>query len=125
MNEIGIESNPDNLFGVNVGAWNMINAIDPQSQARSFSADAYYLPVAHRPDLHLVTEAMAMEVLLDKAGPDWVAKAVRVKSKDGEFTVSAKRDIIISAGSVQSPQLLEVSGIGNRRYWRMPTFRSK
>lgn len=116
MNEVGIETSPDNLSGKNVGAWNLMNAIEPQMQSRCYAANAYYLSVAHRPNLYLVTEAMVREILLEKDGEDWVAKGVRVGCKDEELTVHAKREIILCAGAVQSPQLLEVSGVGDPNY---------
>lgn len=113
MNGVGIETSPDNMSGKNAGAWNMINTIDPGTQSRSWAANAYYLPVAHRQNLHLVTEAMAREILLEQDGEEWIAKGVRIRSKDEELTVSAKRETIICAGAVQSPQILEISGVGN------------
>jgi choline dehydrogenase-like flavoprotein len=116
MNEVGIESSPDNLSGKNVGAWNMMNSVDPSTQARSFAGNAYYLPAAHRYNLHLVTETMAREILLEKNEDEWVAKGVRLRCKDEELTASAKREIIVCAGAIQSPQLLEMSGIGDPRY---------
>ncbi len=41
-------------------------------------------------------------------------EGVRFAHDDGTFQVYARREVIISAGAVQSPQLLELSGIGNR-----------
>ena len=91
----------------------MMNTIDPQMQSRSYAANAYYLPVARRGNLHLVTEAMAQEIMLEKSGEEWVATGVRVTCKGEELIVKAKREVILCAGAIQSPQLLEVSGIGD------------
>lgn len=116
MNEVGIETSPGNMSGRNVGAWNLINTIDPQTQSRCFAANAYYLPASHRPNLHLVTEAMAMEVLLEKDGEEWAVSGVRVRCENEEFTIRAKRETILCAGSVQTAQLLEVSGVGDPKF---------
>lgn len=116
LNEVGIETSPDNMSGKNVGAWNMMNTIDPQMQSRCYAANAYYLGVAHRPNLHLVTEAMVNEVVLEQNGEEWLATGVRVGCKNEDLTVRAKREIIICAGAIQSPQLLELSGVGDPAY---------
>ena len=74
---------------------------------------AYYTPAAHRDNLVLLAEATAREILLEKNGDDWVAKGVRFAHSGREYTVRVEGELILSAGSVQSPQLLELSGIGN------------
>ena len=94
----------------------MLSARDPWQQERSYSASAYYEPVSGRRNLHLLTEAIVTEVLLEPAdqGGGWVATGARVLHGGEEVNVKALKEVIISAGSVQSPQILELSGIGNR-----------
>lgn len=55
-----------------------------------------------------------MKILLDREGEEkeWTSKGVRLEHRGIEFDVFSSRETIISAGSVQSPQLLELSGIG-------------
>lgn len=43
----------------------------------------------------------------------WVAKGVRFIHEGEEHVIRTEGEVIICAGSVQSPQLLELSGIGN------------
>ena len=61
----------------------------------------------------LLTEATVRHVVLEKEHNEWVAKGVKFVHKGDEYVVKTTREIIICAGSVQSPQLLELSGIGN------------
>lgn len=63
----------------------------------------------------MLTEATARDVVLEKEHDptEWTAKGVRFIHRGQEYTVHATGEIIISAGTVQSPQLLELSGIGN------------
>ena len=72
------------------------------------------MPAAKRENLVLLAEATAREVLLEDEGTGWAAKGVRFVCEGREYTVQVDGEVILSAGSVQSPQLLELSGIGNR-----------
>lgn len=86
----------------------------PDKKERSYSATAYYRPNSGRENLHLLTEAFVQEVVLEKEGQEWAAKGVRFIQDGEEHTVRTEGEVIVCAGSVQSPQLLELSGIGNR-----------
>jgi choline dehydrogenase-like flavoprotein len=114
LNRLGISSSHDSLAGVNVGAWNMVCTIDPDRQERSYSASAYYSPVAHRTNLHILTNATVMEILFDSENEIMVATGARVRYDGIETIIHANKEVILCAGSVQSPQLLELSGIGNQ-----------
>lgn len=61
----------------------------------------------------MLTEAMVREVVLEKVKGEWVTKGVRFMHGGEEHVVKTEKEVIICAGSVQSPQLLELSGIGN------------
>ena len=71
------------------------------------------MPAAKRDNLVLLSEATVREILLGKDENEWIAKGVRFEHKGSEYTVRVSGEIVLSAGSVQSPQLLELSGIGN------------
>ena len=59
--------------------------------------------------------ALAKRIVLEKqADGGLVAKGVVVQSEDGEQTIAARAEVILAAGALQSPQLLELSGIGQR-----------
>lgn len=85
----------------------------PDKRERSYSATAYYRPNSGRENLHLLTEAFVQEVVLEEEDGRWVAKGVRFIYDGEEHVVGTEREVILCAGSVQSPQLLELSGIGN------------
>ncbi|MBO6838252.1 MAG: choline dehydrogenase [Alphaproteobacteria bacterium] len=72
------------------------------------TANAYLKPARNRPNLSVVTGALTHKVLLDGK------KAVGVRYEAGGKVVDVKasREVILSAGSVGSPQLLQLSGIG-------------
>jgi choline dehydrogenase-like flavoprotein len=108
-----VETNRNHASGENVGCWTSLAGVDPSSQKRCYSAPAYYVPAAKRENLVLLAEATAREILLEEDGNDWAAKGVRFAHEGREYTARVEGEVILSAGSVQSPQLLELSGIGN------------
>jgi choline dehydrogenase-like flavoprotein len=112
LNAAGIETNPAHLSGSNVGVWTNVNTVDPKKAARSYST-SYYSSLAKHGNLHILTGASAKNVILSQDGADIVATGVRFDHKGKEYVASAKHEVILSGGSVQSPQLLELSGIGN------------
>jgi choline dehydrogenase len=72
------------------------------------AARAYLDPAARRPNLAIVTEALATRILFEGR------RAVGVEYAQGQTrrTVRARREVIVAAGAIASPQLLKVSGIG-------------
>ncbi len=80
-----------------------------QKGGRRFSAKRGYLqPVRSRPNLSVETNALARRVLFEGKRATGV-----VFARGGqEITVKARREVILAAGAIQSPQILEVSGVG-------------
>ncbi len=75
---------------------------------RSTTAVAYLHPVKSRANLQVITNAEARGIMLDGSR----ATGVRVRHGGIEQIVTARREVILSAGAIGSPQLLQVSGIG-------------
>ncbi|KAL8647532.1 MAG: hypothetical protein Q9226_006393, partial [Calogaya cf. arnoldii] len=115
LKNLGVESNPSHMSGSSVGAWTALTAVDPSTQKRCYSAPAYYLPASHRENLVLLTNATVRKVILEKDGTtdDQVARGVRFIRGSKEYTVNVSGEVIVCGGTVNSPQLLELSGIGN------------
>jgi len=81
-----------------------------QWRGRRFSsADAYLRPVSKRPNLEVRTRATVLGVEFDGKR----ASGVRVRSGGrGSEQVRAEREVVLAAGAIGSPQLLQLSGIG-------------
>src|SRR5947209_8095152 len=75
---------------------------------RCSTAVAYLHPVLERPNLEVRTDAYVTRVLLDGNQ----AIGVEVDQVGGLAEVRAEREVILSAGTYQSPQVLLLSGIG-------------
>ncbi|MEL6620077.1 MAG: choline dehydrogenase [Pseudomonadota bacterium] len=77
---------------------------------RCSSAVAFLKPVKHRQNLQIVTNALVKRVNLDGkkvTGLTYLDKAGL------EQTITARREVILSAGAINSPQVLMMSGIGD------------
>jgi choline dehydrogenase len=76
---------------------------------RSNSGHEYLRPASTRRNLTIVTEATATRVLTENKR----ATGVEFMHRGKLTTVNARREVILSAGALQSPKLLELSGIGD------------
>jgi len=74
---------------------------------------AFLKPARRRPNLTVITEAHTSRVLFDKSPDDQYAAHGVAWSEGGEqHHAIARREVILSAGAIESPQLLQLSGIG-------------
>ena len=73
------------------------------------TAQGYLKPARARPNLKIETEAFATRILFEGK------RAVGVEYRRGAETkrVKARREVILSGGAINSPQLLELSGVGD------------
>lgn len=96
------------------GHVNLFN-IDPKTNERSYPVTGYYMPASRRPNLKVITGAFATRILLDHDSVTKYPKATGVSyvKNNLAYTVLAKKEVILSAGAMQSPKLLELSGIGD------------
>jgi choline dehydrogenase-like flavoprotein len=100
--------------GVSLGAYNQLMCIDPKTKTRSYSYTGYIEPNLGRVNLKILTNAKASKILLSKDGDEAVATGVQFFVDGKRYTVAARNEVICSAGSIQTPQILELSGIGDR-----------
>ena len=78
--------------------------------ARWSTADAYLKPISKRKNLTVLTEATATRVVF--AGDR--AIGVEFDGKNGRTVATARREVVLCAGAVNTPQLLMLSGVGDR-----------
>lgn len=85
------------------------NETDPDRTGERCSAAAAYLhPVMARPNLTVMTRTLATRILFEGNR----ATGLMVRRGREEFKLGARREVILSGGSFNSPQLLLLSGIG-------------
>lgn len=88
---------------------------------RQSSAAAYLEPFIYRPNLHVLVNTNASRILLSNQTGTPSAYGVEFVTQNGStFQVNASREVILSAGAFNTPQLLMLSGIGPR--WHLNQF---
>ncbi len=87
-----------------------------QRDGKRCSAAAGYLSpdVQERPNLTVMVETLATKVLMDGTR----ASGVRVKHKGNEHDITARREVLVTGGAINSPQILMLSGIGPAEHLR-------
>lgn len=105
-----------NMRGENeLGAFQQLGTIDPATKTRSYAGTAHYTPeIAKRPNLTVLTGTVVKKIICDTTGPTPVTTGVLALSKDGTESVINSSEVILSAGALMSPQILELSGIGSK-----------
>jgi len=76
---------------------------------RSSTAVAYLKPARRRSNLTIEINALATAIRFEGKQ----ARGINYKKGSECFTADANREVILSAGAVQSPQLLQLSGVGD------------
>lgn len=81
---------------------------------RCSTSRAYLHPIRKRRNLHVKKYSLVTKILINRhTKTAYGVEFVRNKSK---YRILAKKEIIISAGAINSPQLLMLSGIGPRKH---------
>jgi len=76
---------------------------------RESTASALLYPAMRRRNLTVLTHTQAMRIALEGRR----AHSIEARSEHGIVSMQARREIVLSAGTLQSPQLLLLSGIGD------------
>jgi choline dehydrogenase len=105
--EAGYRQLPDYNDGSYEGAYYL--QYSTRNGWRSSSAAEYLKPARDRSNLTIVTDAPATRILTEGR------RATGVEFRRGENSVKAlaRREVVLAAGPLVSPKLLELSGIGN------------
>ncbi|CZR66327.1 related to alcohol oxidase [Phialocephala subalpina] len=90
------------------------STLDMVANIREDAARAYYHPIQGRPNLHIFLNTSANRIVWKKMGGLATAAGVEITSSNGTVSVlNCSREVILSAGSLRSPAILELSGVEN------------
>ncbi|KAH4121641.1 hypothetical protein HBH70_110800 [Parastagonospora nodorum] len=115
FHSLGITTPRDSSDGRANGVFWAPSTLDPVERTRSYARTAHYDRVAKkRPNYHILPMSSAIRILFDASkkavGVEYVSRASNKTSR-----VRADKEVILAAGAVHTPQLLLLSGIGEKQ----------
>jgi choline dehydrogenase len=108
---LGIRVPVDPGDGKKAGVFWGPSSLDPKDETRSYARTAHYdRVIGSRPNYHLISNSIVTKIDIQ----DGVARGVEYHDRASGKTavVTANKEVIVSAGAVHSPQILQLSGIG-------------
>lgn len=113
--KLGFPASPDLANGDPHAVGVSANSLDAANNTRCSAACAYFTPVASRPNLAVFLNSTVTRIIWNttKQGGKLSASAVEYLQNGQTFTVPVEKEVIVSAGTIGSPKVLELSGIGN------------
>ncbi|MCJ1316773.1 hypothetical protein MMC15_002094 [Xylographa vitiligo] len=106
---LGFQLLPGANSGNLLGYTELTFTIDPQTATRSSSETSFLQDSIQKSTLQVYQQTLANKILFDS---NKKATGVSVTTGGKDYTLFAKKEIILSAGPFRSPQMLMVSGIG-------------
>ncbi len=110
--EMQFAANPD--FNGEHQAGFGVYQVTQKGPRRWSAADAFLKPALDRPNLTLHTGALTQRVAFDGAR----AEGVHVEIDGEARLITARREVILCGGAINSPQLLQLSGVGDPSHLR-------
>nr|UYG55624.1 glucose dehydrogenase 1 [Geocoris pallidipennis] len=101
-------NNPFTMYGISPSQTAMKNG------KRVSALSAYLQPAKNRPNLHVTKNTPATKILIDPKTK--IVTGVRYRRKGEDRVVYARKEVIVSAGTFNSPKLLMLSGIGRKQH---------
>ncbi|KAF8212665.1 alcohol oxidase [Mycena galopus ATCC 62051] len=112
---LGIPASPDLANGDPHAVGIAPNSLDAANNTRCSAVCAYYTPFTDRPNLVVITNATVSRILWanGSGSNNLTATGVEYVLNNETLTINASQEVILSAGTIGSPKVLELSGVGN------------
>ncbi|KAI9679925.1 MAG: hypothetical protein M1817_004940 [Caeruleum heppii] len=116
LRALGLQPNGDPRDGVSLGGYTNPMFMSRNTAQRSFAGNEYYQPFKERPNLHVITGALVSNVIFDRNRDSELTAVGLNFTVDGKsYIANATKEVIVSGGTMKSPQMLELSGIGDSK----------
>ena len=112
LDELEIPYIEEHAAGTAIGQFWTPASIHPTKLERSSSLTSYYDPVSARPNLVLLTQHQVKTLTFNKGTTTVTGVRALNRPKNETINFTAKREVILAAGSIHTPQILQLSGIG-------------
>jgi choline dehydrogenase len=112
----GIEYPRDGSEG-KAGIFWVPSSEDPRTETRSYARTAHYDRVQNRPNYAIIAGHKVVKINFSQHHKSITATSVRIISRTDNSsvtTITASKEIILAAGTIHTPQILQLSGIGPR-----------
>lgn len=106
--------NPNNDFNGEVQTGFSRSQGSLRDGLRMSTAKAYLRPARHRENLHISLKSHVEKILINPDTKE--AYGVQFTKEDRKYVVFANKEVILSAGAIQSPQILMISGVGPKQH---------
>ncbi|KAI1384855.1 putative GMC oxidoreductase [Hypoxylon trugodes] len=113
---LGYPLNPDVNGGETRGFAFWPQTLDRNADIREDAARAFYYPVEQRPNLKIIKGTATKLTWAESLTSDSALSASGLEYQDADgqtVTIAATKEVILSAGALRSPLILERSGVGN------------
>ncbi|QSS59059.1 choline dehydrogenase [Histoplasma capsulatum] len=110
--ELGVAHLREHAMGNAVGQFWAPATIDAKTMTRSSSLTAYYDKASWRPNLKMLTEHKVTQLTFKGASTTVSGVKAINRKTNKEVTFHARKEVILAAGSLHTPQILQLSGIG-------------
>ncbi|KAG9857953.1 alcohol oxidase, partial [Aureobasidium melanogenum] len=112
---LNLENVSDPLTGDAIGGHTSTCHITGDLHERCHAGVAYLDPVLNRPNLTVFTNALVHKLMIETHSWGSIVRGVVYSQHGVLHKVSARREVILAAGTFNTPQILELSGVGNPR----------
>jgi len=89
------------------------STLDPVKHTRTYSVTAFYLPNKDKPNFHVVCDALVHRIVVNDTDLGAEAAGVEYECNGVLHFVKVNKEVIVCAGALKTPQVLELSGIGD------------
>lgn len=111
---LGLAVKSDPRDGLALGGYTNLINLKLDDHTRSYAATAYYLLASKRKNLKVITGALVDRILFSHKGSSHIATGASWTVGNQTYTATARKEVVLSAGTMGSPGILERSGIGGR-----------